>query len=102
MSGRTIFPSRVATPERWAEAARRAKRHGVEVRRLDGLLPNNTEQWIATSVSDPNRAHLLHVRDGIVVSCGCEAARFGDPVCHHRAAFYLKSGVLVMAEEAVA
>lgn len=98
MTARTLSTGRVATPERWQEAAQRAQRHGVEVRRLDGAYQKGTENWIATSISDPNRAHLLQVRDGIVVSCGCEAARFGDPVCHHRAAFYLFKGTLVVPE----
>lgn len=99
MTTRTLHAGKPATPERWQDAARRAMRHHVEVRRIYEEWPDGTELWTATSVSDPSRAHVLHVRDGIVVSCDCEASRFGDAVCVHRAAFYMKEETLVVEEE---
>jgi hypothetical protein len=94
MTTRTLCGGRAATPERWREAARRAIDEHIEVLRING-----DGAWIATSGTRPGVCYELLVFGEIVQSCSCEAVRFGDQCCKHKAAFYLKSGALVMAEE---
>lgn len=82
-------PARVATPERWARAAERARAEGIEVRQVA-----STGQWVATSGTHANVAYLMEVVAGTVRACTCPAGEHGDPCCKHAAAFYLSSGLL--------
>ena len=79
---------REATPERWQAAIARAKKEGIEVRQLVG-----SGGWIATSGSDRTAAYELAVTAGVVHGCACPAAVHDDPVCKHRAAYWLAHGV---------
>jgi hypothetical protein len=79
---------REATPERWQAALKRAQKEGIEVRQLVG-----SGGWIATSGSDRFAAYELAVTSGVVHGCACQAASYDDPVCKHRAAFWLAHGV---------
>ena len=81
--------TRQATPERWQKAARRAIDEGVQVRQLAG-----SGQWVATSGSDPAVAYEVEVVGNIAHGCTCLAGLNDDPVCKHRAAFYLSIGAL--------
>ena len=89
MVQQTVRPKRVATPERWREAVRRALDEGVQARQV-----NATGAWIATSGSDAAVAYELCVFDGVARACSCPAGVNLDPVCKHRAAFYLAVGLL--------
>lgn len=80
---------RQASPARWQKAVERAISDGVQVRQLAG-----SGAWIATSGSDSSAAYELEVTGEIVQGCNCLAGLNGDPVCKHRAAFYLAVGVL--------
>ena len=82
-------PARIATPERWAKAAERARAEGIEVRQVA-----STGQWVATSGTHANVAYLMEVVAGTVRACTCPAGEHGDPCCKHAAAFYLSSGLL--------
>lgn len=96
-ASRGLTNRRAATHERWQKAAERAVKKNVSVRQLQG-----SGAWIATSATDPTKAYELEIRDGIVLSCACEAsAVWGDPVCCHKAAYYLSIGTIVLpgAEE---
>jgi hypothetical protein len=84
----TNRPPREATPERWRAALTRARKEGVEVRQLVG-----SGGWIATSGTDRRAAYELDVTGGYVHGCACQAAAFDDPVCKHRAAYWLIVGV---------
>lgn len=95
MTTRTLSTGRAATSERWQEAARRALREGIEVRQL-----NSTGQWVANSGTQPGVSYELEIIEGIVLSCSCEAAQFGDPVCKHKARFYLEVGMIALPEMA--
>jgi hypothetical protein len=91
---RTISAGKPATPARWHAAAVRARAEGIQVRQL-----NDSGAWIATSGTRPDRAYTLEVVNGFVHSCSCEAAALGnDPVCKHRAAWYLSAGQLALEE----
>lgn len=50
--------------------------------------------WIATSGSDSSAAYELEVTGDVAHGCSCLAGLNGDPVCKHRAAFYLAVGLL--------
>ncbi len=80
---------RQATPARWQKAVERASAENVQVRQLAG-----SGAWIATSGSDPNTAYELGVTGEVAHGCNCLAGLNGDPVCRHRAAFYLAVGLL--------
>lgn len=85
---RTLTTGKIASPERWQLAARRARTEGITVRQV-----NDTGQWIATSGSSKIKAYTLKIVNGMVMSCSCEAAAmWGDPCCKHRAAYYLSTG----------
>lgn len=94
MSRTVTSAGKPASPERWQAAAHRAREKKIEVRHL-----GTSGVWVADSASRPDLAHALVIRDGIVESCDCEAARFGDPCCVHAAAFYLHVGALVLPDE---
>ena len=85
---------RQATSERWQRAAARAAAEGVEVRQV-----NATGQWVATSGTRGNVAYIVSVTRGVAHECTCEAGLHGDPVCKHRAAFYLLIGALDLPPE---
>ena len=80
---------RPASPERWAKAAERARAEGVQVRQVA-----STGQWVATSGTDATVAYLMDVTGTVAHGCSCLAGVNGDPVCKHRAAFYLAVGLL--------
>ncbi len=85
----TIRKPRVATPERWRSALSRAIAENVQVRQLAGC-----GAWIATSGSDASTAYEVEVTGEVAHGCTCLAGINGDPVCKHRAAFYLAAGLL--------
>src|SRR5215203_4682092 len=74
---------------RWMKAAARAVAEGVQVRQLAG-----SGQWIASSGSDSSVAYEVEVTGNVAHGCGCLAGLNDDPVCKHRAAFYLLIGAL--------
>jgi hypothetical protein len=80
---------RAASPERWQKAAQRAIAEHIQVRQV-----NENGMWVATSGSDATLAYLVEIRNGVVVSCSCQAGQFGDPCCKHAAKFYLDAGLL--------
>ncbi|MBA2595485.1 MAG: hypothetical protein H0V00_02555 [Chloroflexia bacterium] len=83
------IPRRKSTPERWQAALARARNEGVEVRQLVG-----SGGWIATSGTDRQLAYELAVTGGVVHGCACPAALHEDPVCKHRAAYWVSLGVV--------
>lgn len=83
------FKRRESTAERWQAALARARKEGVEVRQLVG-----SGGWIATSGTNGRAAYELAVTSGIVHGCTCEAASYDDPVCKHRAAYWMSMGVV--------
>src|SRR5215213_4265640 len=85
--------TRTSSPARWMKAAERAVAEGVQVRQLAG-----SGAWIASSGSDFSVAYELAVTGNVAHGCGCLAGLNGDPVCKHRAAFYLLIGALVLPE----
>jgi hypothetical protein len=80
---------RLDSPERWQKAAERAIAEGIQVRQLQG-----SGQWIANSGSDATVAYELEVTGNVAHGCDCLAGLNGDPVCKHRAAFYLLIGAI--------
>jgi hypothetical protein len=85
----TISRPRVASPARWRSALSRAIAENVQVRQLAGC-----GAWIATSGSDATVAYEVEVTGDVAHGCTCLAGINGDPVCKHRAAFYLAAGLL--------
>jgi hypothetical protein len=81
--------TRTSSPARWMKAAERAVAEGVQVRQLAG-----SGQWIASSGSDSTVAYEVEVTGNVAHGCGCLAGLNNDPVCKHRAAFYLLIGAL--------
>jgi hypothetical protein len=71
------------------KAAERAVTECVQVRQLTG-----SGQWIANSGSDSTVAYEVEVTGNVAHGCGCLAGLNDDPVCKHRAAFYLLIGAL--------
>jgi hypothetical protein len=86
--------TRQATPERWQKAAQRAIVEGIQVRQLAG-----SGQWVANSGSDATVAYEVEVTGNIAHGCNCLAGLNDDPVCKHRAAFYLLIGALSVTPE---
>ena len=86
--------NRQATPERWQKAAQRAIAEGVRVFQVAG-----SGQWVANSGSDPNAAYEVAVTGNVAHGCTCLAGLNDDPVCKHRAAFYLMIGSLSIDPE---
>jgi hypothetical protein len=82
-------PPRASTPERWQHAADRAFTEGIEVRHVA-----DSGAWVATSGRDSATAYTVDVTGAIAHGCGCLAGLNDDPVCKHRAAFYLLIGAL--------
>src|SRR5215213_10220955 len=86
--------TRTSSPARWMKAAERAVAEGVQVRQLAG-----SGQWIASSGSDASVAYEVAVTGNVAHGCGCLAGLNDDPVCKHRAAFYLLVGALDLTSE---
>src|SRR5215210_7811531 len=86
--------SRMDNPARWLKAAERAISEGIQVRQLAG-----SGQWIANSSSDAMGAYEVEVTGNVAHGCGCLAGLNDDPVCKHRAAFYLLIGALDLTPE---
>jgi hypothetical protein len=86
--------NRQATPGRWQKAAQRAIAEGVQVFQIDA-----TGQWIATSGSAAHTAYEVAVTGNIAHGCTCPAGMNGDPVCKHRARFFLLIGALSLDPE---
>jgi hypothetical protein len=87
------MPRRESTPERWRAALARARKEGVEVRQLVG-----SGGWIATSGTNQQAAYELDVTGGVVHGCACPAALHDDPVCKHRAAYWVALGIVDPAQ----
>ena len=90
----TRTTNRAASPARWQAAAQRAVAEQVQVLQLSG-----SGQWIATSGSDASTAYELDITGAIAHGCTCLAGLNGDPVCKHRAAYYLGIGALTIEPE---
>ncbi len=86
--------TRTSGLSRWMKAAARAVAEGVENRQLAG-----SGQWIANSGSDAMVAYEVEVTGNVAHGCGCLAGRNDDPVCKHRAAFYLLIGAIDLTPE---
>src|SRR5215212_1991979 len=86
--------TRTSRPARWMKAAERAIAEGVQVRQLAG-----SGQWIASSGSDAAVAYEVEVTGNVAHACDCLAGLNGDPVCKHRAAFYLLIGARDLTPE---
>jgi hypothetical protein len=86
--------TRTSSPARWMKAAARAISEGVQVRQLAG-----SGQWIASSGSDASAAYEVAITGNVAHGCGCLAGLNDDPVCKHRAAFYLLIGALDVTPE---
>lgn len=85
--------TRTESAARWHKAAERAVAEGIQVAQLQG-----SGQWIATS-SQPGTAYELDVTGNVAHGCSCLAGLNDDPVCKHRAAFYLLIGALDLTPE---
>src|SRR5687768_1523172 len=85
---------RTAPPERGMKAAERAVAEGVQIRQLAG-----SGAWIANSGSDSTVAYEVEITCNVAHDCGCLAGQNDDPVCKHRAAFYLLIGALDLTPE---
>jgi len=79
---------------RWLKAAERAIAEGIQLRQLSG-----SGQWVACSGSDASVAYEVEITGRVAHGCGCLAGMNGDPVCKHRAAFYLSIGVISLTPE---
>jgi len=86
--------TRIENPARWTAAAERALAEGVQVRQLQG-----SGQWVASSGSDSTIAYGIAVTGNVAHGCDCLAGLNSDPVCKHRAAFYLLIGALDLTPE---
>jgi hypothetical protein len=89
-----VRSARSTNPARWMKAAGRAVAEGIQVRQLAG-----SGQWIASSGSDATVAYEVEVTGNVAHGCGCLAGLNGDPVCKHRAAFYLLIGAIDLTPE---
>ena len=88
-SQETARPPRADTPERWQRAADRALAEGIEVRQVA-----DSGAWVATSGRDSAAAYSVGVTGNVAHGCGCLAGANDDPVCKHRAAWYVAIGAL--------
>jgi hypothetical protein len=86
--------TRVENPARWLKAAERAETEGIRICQLQG-----TGQWIATSGTAAGTAYEVQVTGNVAHSCDCLAGLNGDPVCKHRAAYYVLIGALDLTPE---
>ena len=88
--------TRGENPARWFRAAERAENEGVRVCQLQ-----SSGQWIATSGTASGTAYEVQIIGNVAHGCDCLAGMNGDPVCKHRAAFYLLIGALDLSPEPV-
>lgn len=86
--------SRQATPARWQKAAARAVAEGIQIRQVA-----SSGAWVATSGTDAAIAYEVQVAGNVAFGCDCLAGLNDDPVCKHRAAFYLLIGALSLDPE---
>ena len=86
--------TRISSPARWQKAAERAVAEGIQIRQLAGC-----GAWIASSGSDATVAYEVEVTGNIAHGCSCLAGLNDDPVCKHRAAFFLLIGALSLDPE---
>jgi hypothetical protein len=86
--------TRTGSPPWWMKAAERAIAKGVQVRQLAC-----SGQWIECSGSNAWIAFEVEVTGRVAHGCGCLAGLNGDPVCKHRAAFYLLIGVITLTPQ---
>jgi hypothetical protein len=86
--------TRVSSPARWTKAAQRAISEGIQMRQVAG-----SGAWIATSGTDAAVAYEVAVTGNVAHDCDCLAGLNGDPVCKHRAAFYLLVGAITLDPE---
>jgi len=86
--------TRTSSPARWMKAAERAVVEGIQIRQLAG-----SGQWVATSGSDAAAAYEVEVTGNVAPGCTCLAGLNDDPVCKHRAAFFLLIGALNLTPE---
>jgi hypothetical protein len=84
----------VSSPARWTKAAERAVAEVIQIRQLAG-----SGAWVASSGSDPNAAYEVEVTGNVAHGCTCLAGLNDDPVCKHRAAFYVLIGALDLTPE---
>jgi hypothetical protein len=84
-----VRTARRATPERWQRALARGLAEGVTVRQV-----NDSGAWVATSGTDATMACLLEVTGNVAHGCSCPAGEHDDPVCKHRAAYFILIGAL--------
>jgi hypothetical protein len=80
---------RVENPARWAKAAERAIAEGIQVRQLQG-----SGQWVASSGGDATVAYELDVTGAVAHGCACLAGLNNDPICKHKAAFFILVGAI--------
>lgn len=90
----TTQTRRTDSPARWIKAAERAIAEGIRVRQLQ-----STGQWVAKSGTDEYLAYEVQVTGNVAHGCDCLAGLNGDPVCKHRAAFYLLIGSIDLTPE---
>jgi hypothetical protein len=86
--------TRASSRARWQKAAQRAISEGIQVRQLAG-----SGQWVANSGTDAAVAYEVDVTGNVAHGCDCLAGLNDDPVCKHRAAFYLLIGALSIDPE---
>jgi hypothetical protein len=94
MAVQTTRRNRTDSAARWQAAAQRAIEGGIQVRQIA-----STGQWIATSGADGTAAYALEVTGAVAHGCDCLAGLNGDPVCRHKAAYYLMIGALSVEPE---
>ncbi len=94
MAQQTQTRTRTSSPARWTKAAERAVAEGIQIRQLAG-----SGAWIASSGSNANAAYEVEVTGNVAHGCTCLAGLNDDPVCKHRAAFYLLIGALDLTPE---
>jgi hypothetical protein len=87
------MPRRESTPERWQAALPERGKKASKCVSWSG-----SGGWIATSGTDHRAAYELEVTGGVVHGCACPAALHDDPVCKHRAAYWVALGVVDPAQ----
>ncbi|MCC6421706.1 MAG: hypothetical protein IT429_26095 [Gemmataceae bacterium] len=94
MALQTRTRTHIDSMARWLKAAERAVTEGIQIRQLQG-----SGQWVATSGHDATVAYEVQVAGNVAFGCDCLAGLNGDPVCKHRAAYYLLVGALSLDPE---
>lgn len=78
---RVLTSGKAATADTRERARQRAIDEGIEVRQIQ-----DTGLWVASSGTEPHRAYVLNIVDGVAVTCSCPAGAWGN-YCKHRAAW---------------